>query len=323
MKCSAFREIDDFRGLARILNGGTGGVVGLTCVYPIDLVKTRLQNQRVGPNGELQYRGIWDCAVRTWRSGGISLFAKIRALYTGSAVNITLITPEKAIKLVANDFMRYHLAVPGQDKLSLPRAMLSGAFAGSLQTIVTTPMELLKIQLQDQGRITGDKVKKGNEKKMTAIGVSMQLLRKHGIVGLYKGFEPTLCRDVIFSVAYFPLFAYLDGLGPRSKDGSGDAVFWTSFCAGMAAGAFASVAANPLDVIKTRIQTLRKGAHDLVYRNTADAFVSIVQTEGPQAFFKGAFCRCLTIAPLFAITQMVYYFGVAEIILGQKKAQHV
>ncbi|EYB97451.1 hypothetical protein Y032_0141g2279 [Ancylostoma ceylanicum] len=236
-----------FSGLARILNGGTGGVVGLTCVYPIDLVKTRLQNQRVGPNGELQYRGIWDCAVRTWRSGGLSKFAKVRALYSGSAVNITLITPEKAIKLVANDFMRYHLAVPGQDKLSLPRAMVSGAFAGSLQTIVTTPMELLKIQLQDQGRVQGDKMKNGGEKKMTAIGISMQLIKKHGLVGLYKGFEPTLCRDVIFSVAYFPLFAYLDGLGPRSKDGSGDAVFWTSFCAGMAAGAFASVAANPLD----------------------------------------------------------------------------
>ncbi|EYC16177.1 hypothetical protein Y032_0034g2841 [Ancylostoma ceylanicum] len=40
-------------------------------------------------------------------------------------------------------------------KLSLPRAMVSGAFAGSLQTIVTTPMELLKIQLQDQGRVQG------------------------------------------------------------------------------------------------------------------------------------------------------------------------
>ncbi|EYB97449.1 hypothetical protein Y032_0141g2279 [Ancylostoma ceylanicum] len=236
-----------FSGLARILNAGTAGIVGVTCVFPIDLVKTRLQNQRIAPNGELQYRGIMDCAKQTWHSGGASKFARVRALYSGSAVNITLITPEKAIKLVANDFMRYHLAVPGQDKLSLPRAMVSGAFAGSLQTIVTTPMELLKIQLQDQGRVQGDKMKNGGEKKMTAIGISMQLIKKHGLVGLYKGFEPTLCRDVIFSVAYFPLFAYLDGLGPRSKDGSGDAVFWTSFCAGMAAGAFASVAANPLD----------------------------------------------------------------------------
>ncbi|KAL6728558.1 hypothetical protein Aduo_010321 [Ancylostoma duodenale] len=307
-----------FSGLARILNAGLAGIIGVTCVFPIDLVKTRLQNQRIGPNGELQYRGILDCAKQTWHSGGASKFAKVRALYSGSAVNIVLITPEKAIKLVANDFFRYHLSVPGQKKLSTPRGMLAGASAGALQIIVTTPMELLKIQLQDQGRTQGS-----GEKKMTALGVSMQLLRKHGIAGLYKGLGPTFARDVTFSAVYFPLFAYLDSLGPRKKDGSGDAVFWTSFCAGMASGAFSSFAVTPLDVIKTRIQTIRKGAHELVYKNIAEAFVSILRTEGPRALFKGAACRVMVIAPLFAIAQTVYYIGVAEKLLGQKKAAHV
>jgi len=34
-------------------------------------------------------------------------------MYKGSAVNILLITPEKAIKLAANDQFRYWLASPG------------------------------------------------------------------------------------------------------------------------------------------------------------------------------------------------------------------
>lgn len=67
MPCAAqilpYSVIDSFRGLARILNAGTAGIVGVTCVFPIDLVKTRLQNQRIGPNGELQYRGMW---VELW-----------------------------------------------------------------------------------------------------------------------------------------------------------------------------------------------------------------------------------------------------------------
>lgn len=87
-------------------------------------------------------------------------------------MNIVLITPEKAIKLVANDFFRYHLRVPGQrlvifvirpfnkcasfSKLPTSRGMIAGASAGALQIIVTTPMELLKIQLQDQGRTQGE-----------------------------------------------------------------------------------------------------------------------------------------------------------------------
>lgn len=33
---------------AKLINGGIAGIVGVTCVFPIDLAKTRLQNQRHG-----------------------------------------------------------------------------------------------------------------------------------------------------------------------------------------------------------------------------------------------------------------------------------
>jgi len=36
----------------------------------------------------------------------------IYAMLTGSGVNLLLITPEKAIKLVGNDFFRHHLKKP-------------------------------------------------------------------------------------------------------------------------------------------------------------------------------------------------------------------
>lgn len=134
--------------MPKILNGGFAGIVGVTCVFPIDLVKTRLQNQRVSPDGKVEYSGIIDCAKKTWARGGTSTLKKIRGLYSGSAVNILLITPEKAIKLVANDFFRYKLAVPGEKDLPAIRGMLAGGLAGLFQVSVTTPMELLKIQLQ-------------------------------------------------------------------------------------------------------------------------------------------------------------------------------
>jgi len=31
---------------AKLINGGVAGLVGVTCVFPIDLAKTRLQNQQ-------------------------------------------------------------------------------------------------------------------------------------------------------------------------------------------------------------------------------------------------------------------------------------
>ncbi|KAK8731738.1 hypothetical protein OTU49_007449 [Cherax quadricarinatus] len=92
-----------FKLLPKILNGGIAGIVGVTCVFPLDLVKTRLQNQQIGPNGERMYNSMLDCFKKTYHVEGYF------GMYRGSGVNILLITPEKAIKLTANDFFRHHL----------------------------------------------------------------------------------------------------------------------------------------------------------------------------------------------------------------------
>ena len=62
--------------------------------------------------------------------------------------------------------------------------------------------------------------------------------------------------------------------------------------------------------------TLPVSGSDVKYRGISDAFLRICREEGWRAFFKGASCRVLVIAPLFGIAQTVYYLGVAEYILG-------
>ena len=76
----------------------------MTCVFPIDLVKTRLQSQSVTAGGVPQYNSMLDCFRKTFRNEGFF------GMYRGSGVNILLITPEKAIKLTANDFFRHRLS---------------------------------------------------------------------------------------------------------------------------------------------------------------------------------------------------------------------
>uniref|UniRef100_A0A0N4ZSR8 Mitochondrial glutamate carrier 1 n=1 Tax=Parastrongyloides trichosuri TaxID=131310 RepID=A0A0N4ZSR8_PARTI len=292
----------------KILNGGIAGIVGVTCVFPIDLVKTRLQNQVTVVGQPPQYTGIFDCAKKLWKTSGNTTFTKIRSFYSGSAVNILLITPEKAIKLVANDFFRYQLASPGETRLAAWKGMIAGGLAGLCQIVVTTPMELLKIHGQQN---TGP--------KLSSSALAMKLVKEHGIAGLYKGVTSTLARDVTFSVIYFPLFAALNDLAPRKKDGSGEAVFYGSFLAGITAGASASFCVTPLDVIKTRMQVIKEGSNEKPYKNIPDAFIKIFKNEGPKALFKGAACRMLVLAPLFGIAQTVYYLGIAEYILGIKR----
>ncbi|KAG1959554.1 mitochondrial glutamate carrier 1 [Pimephales promelas] len=301
---------------AKLINGGIAGLIGVTCVFPIDLAKTRLQNQQ---NGSRIYTSMSDCLIKTIRSEGFC------GMYRGAAVNLTLVTPEKAIKLAANDFFRHQLSKDGQ-KLTLVGEMLAGCGAGTCQVIVTTPMEMLKIQLQDAGRIEaqrnligrdgggGAKANVVQRKSPTALQLSRDLLKDKGITGLYTGLGATLLRDVPFSIIYFPLFANLNSLGRRNTDSS--APFYISFLSGCLAGCTAAVAVNPVDVLKTRLQSLARGCHDETYSGMKDCIRKILRHEGPSAFLKGAYCRALVIAPLFGIVQVVYFLGVGEFVLG-------
>lgn len=313
---------------AKLINGGIAGIVGVTCVFPIDLAKTRLQNQR---RGQQVYKSMMDCLVKTVRSEGYF------GMYRGAAVNLTLVTPEKAIKLAANDLFRHHLAKDGKG-LTVVKEMLAGCGAGMCQVIVTTPMEMLKIQLQDAGRLAAQQQKpvmmsptklvatntmlsrsynSGTvvtpPRAVSATQIAKELLHTQGIQGLYKGLGATLMRDVPFSVVYFPLFANLNRLGKPSPEESSP--FYWAFLSGCAAGSTAAVAVNPCDVVKTRLQSLNKGSSEESYKGVVDCISKIMQKEGPSAFLKGAGCRALVIAPLFGIAQVMYFVGVGEYIL--------
>ena len=69
-------------------------------MYPIDLVKTRIQNQRTGSYvGELMYKNSFDCFKKVVRHEGV------RGLYRGLAPQLVGVAPEKAIKLTVSFYV--------------------------------------------------------------------------------------------------------------------------------------------------------------------------------------------------------------------------
>ncbi|XP_054983509.1 mitochondrial glutamate carrier 2 isoform X2 [Sorex araneus] len=262
-----------------------------------------------------------DCLMKTARAEGFL------GMYRGAAVNLTLVTPEKAIKLAANDFFRQLLMEDGKQR-NLKMEMLAGCGAGMCQVVVTCPMEMLKIQLQDAGRLAthpqGSSAAPSSSRSYTtgsasthrrpsATLIALELLRTRGLAGLYTGLGATLLRDIPFSIIYFPLFANLNNLGYSEL--TGKASFAHSFASGCVAGSLAAVMVTPLDVLKTRIQTLKKGLGEDSYSGITDCARKVWTQEGPSAFLKGAGCRALVIAPLFGIAQGVYFIGIGERIL--------
>lgn len=156
-------------------------------------------------------------------------------------------------------------------KLPVTRQMAAGGLAGLFQIVVTTPMELLKIQMQDAGRVAAQAKLAGKTvPKTSASKIAMELIREKGIIGLYKGLGATTLRDVSFSIVYFPLFATLNQFGPRKSPDSEEAAFFVSFLAGCGAGSMAALTVNPFDVIKTRLQALKKAEGEMHFNGIFD-----------------------------------------------------
>jgi len=121
----------------------------------------------------------------------------VRGVYRGLGPNLVVITPEKAIKLAVNDFVRERLAIRHHltpSTLSAFDGMVAGATAGFCQVIATNPMEIVKIRLQVSALEYPDPTLRPN---------AIAVVRNLGISGLYRGTPATLLRDVPFSIIFF------------------------------------------------------------------------------------------------------------------------
>ena len=109
--------------------GAIAGAFGAFMVYPIDLVKTRMQNQRSTNPGARLYNNSLDCAKKIIKNEGF------RGLYAGVLPQLVGVAPEKAIKLTVNDLVRGHFTDPNTNKIHYAAEMLAGGSAGACQVV--------------------------------------------------------------------------------------------------------------------------------------------------------------------------------------------
>lgn len=255
-------------------------------MYPIDLVKTRMQNQRSVSSGEILYKNSIDCFTKVIRNEGFT------GLYRGIIPQLGGVAPEKAIKLTMNDFMRS--ALKSKDgSISLTSEIIAGGCAGMSQVIFTNPIEIIKIRLQIQGE--------GGFARQNAFSIINDL----GINGLYKGVSACLLRDIPFSMIYFPTYSHIKkDLFQEGVEGK-KLTPLELLTSGALAGCPAAYLVTPADVIKTRLQVMAKSGQT-TYTGLGDAAIKIFREEGITAFFKGGPARVFRSSPQFGVTLFVY-----------------
>ncbi|PLB46010.1 mitochondrial carrier protein [Aspergillus steynii IBT 23096] len=271
--------------------GSLAGAFGAFMVYPIDLVKTRMQNQRSSHVGQRLYNNSLDCARKVIRNEGFT------GLYSGVIPQLIGVAPEKAIKLTVNDLVRGFFTNKENGKIWTGHEVLAGGTAGACQVIFTNPLEIVKIRLQVQGEIA--KNVEGAPRRS-----ALWIVKNLGLMGLYKGASACLLRDVPFSAIYFPTYSHLKtgffGESPTHKLG-----IVQLLTAGAIAGMPAAYLTTPCDVIKTRLQVeARKG--DVKYTGLRHCASTILKDEGFKAFFKGGPARIVRSSPQFGFTLAAY-----------------
>ncbi|KAF9135152.1 mitochondrial aspartate-glutamate transporter agc1 [Mortierella sp. 14UC] len=280
---------DFLKGSYGFLLGSISGAVGATVVYPIDLVKTRMQNQRSKVVGELLYKNSIDCFKKVIKNEGAL------GLYRGLGPQLVGVAPEKAIKLTMNDLVRRNLT-DKNGNISFTAELIAGGVAGGSQVVFTNPLEIVKIRLQ----VAGEAAKSLDAPRPGAVAI----VRNLGIIGLYKGASACLLRDIPFSAIYFPVYAHLKKdvfkEGPDHRLAISELLI-----AGAAAGMPAAYFTTPADVIKTRLQVEAKKGQSS-YNGIRDAARKIYAEEGFRAFFKGGPARIFRSSPQFGTTLMVY-----------------
>lgn len=112
--------------------GSMAGAFGAFMVYPIDLVKTRMQNQRGASPGQRLYNNSLDCFKKVVRNEGFL------GLYSGVLPQLVGVAPEKAIKLTVNDLVRNYFT-DKQGKIWWGHEIFAGGMAGGCQVVRRVP----------------------------------------------------------------------------------------------------------------------------------------------------------------------------------------
>ncbi|TPX66698.1 hypothetical protein SpCBS45565_g04298 [Spizellomyces sp. 'palustris'] len=151
---------------APLVAGGLARTLAATLTSPLELLRTRMQAGKM--------RRVRD--VRAWvKSEGV------RGLWRGLGPTLWRDVPFSGIYWLTYEKTKIHLPNPTSTHIEFRNTFLSGAVAGTIAAILTTPFDVAKTVMQV-----------GAEGGM--VPVLREIVRREGWRGLFRGVEPRVAK---------------------------------------------------------------------------------------------------------------------------------
>ncbi|NWW21707.1 S2539 protein, partial [Falcunculus frontatus] len=330
--------------LQQMLASGTGAILTSLFVTPLDVVKIRLQAQRTPfSKGNPAQGRAGGCRQPPWRAargdcflycnglmdhlyvcqngngctawykapthftGTLDAFVKItryegiRSLWSGLPPTLVMAVPATVIYFTAYDQLRDYLhARTGSWGHSIP--LLAGALARLGAVTVISPLELIRTKMQSR------------QLSYRELRVCIQsAVAQDGWLSLWRGWGPTVLRDVPFSALYWFNYELVRSWLCRQA-WLEEATFMVSFTSGAISGTVAAVLTLPFDVVKTQrqIELGDSEVHPVTASKPSSTWLlmqRIRAESGTRGLFAGFLPRVIKVAPACAIMISTYEFG--------------
>ncbi|OJD14991.1 hypothetical protein AJ78_04713 [Emergomyces pasteurianus Ep9510] len=275
--------------------GAAGGIAQVLLGQPFDIIKVRLQTTT-------NYSNALDCATKIFKNEGPLAF------YKGT------LTPLIGIgACVSVQFGAFHEARrrfeelnanrdPLNTSLSYPQYYMAGAFAGITNSVISGPIEHVRIRLQTQPH--------GAQRLYNGPIDCIRKLSSHeGVLkGLYRGQLVTVFREAQAYGVWFLSFEYLMNWEAKRSNIKREEISAVKVATyGGLAGEALWLASYPLDVVKSKMQSDGFGAQQK-FKGMTDCFKKTFVAEGLGGFWKGIGPTLLRAMPVSAGT-----FAVVEL----------
>ena len=273
---------------ARILGSGVSAICELAVFHPVDTVAKRLMSNRGAVKGRLFDVVFKEAANKTALQKWGSLFPGVGF---GAAYKIL----QRIYKFGGQPYVAEYF---NRNRTFGDNKTLTQAVSGSLMGIgevVLLPLDVLKIKAQ-----TNPEVLKGRG--------FVNLISKEGM-RLYAGTGWTMARNAPGSFALFGGNAFAKSCMGLEESFVGEATLLQNFISSSSGATASIIVAQPLDVVKTRIQARpfdspESGTHIVK---------KLLKEEGASAFFKGVTPKLVAVGPklVFSMTiaqSLISYF---------------
>lgn len=272
--------------------GAFSGMVGQTCIQPIDVTKVRIQLLGEGTKSSCASNRPSPLSV----ARNIAANEGITRLWAGLTAGYVRQLSYGMLRLGFFDrllaFFDSRAKARGTPVTFRERAAAS-VLGGGVAAAIANPAEVALVRMQSDGM----KPKAERANYRSAIDALARIARQEGVRGLWSGVYPTTTRAMVANFGQLAFFAESKSqLQKRTNLPFQAVTVIATGIAGFAAAGFSL----PFDFMKTRLQ--RGGS---AYSGVLDCAIKVLKEEGPLRFYRGFGTYWLRMTPHTVITLTV------------------